>query len=71
MLEATASGNAIISAKELPVLGEKQYAKVSKQSVYNGMVAQPAGRTLVAESMLSGAKIAGGPGQLTGGFYPG
>lgn len=28
-----ASGNAIISVKELPVLGEKQYAKVSKQNV--------------------------------------
>ena len=41
------------------------------EEAYNGMVAQPAGRTLVVESMLSGAKIAGGPGQLTGGFYPG
>ena len=41
------------------------------EEAYNGMVAQPAWRTLAAESMLSGAESTGEPGQLTGGFYPG
>ena len=33
------------------------------EEAYNGMVTQPAWRTLGAESTLSGAEIPGGPGQ--------
>ena len=40
------------------------------EEAYNGMVAQPAWRTLAAEATLSGAETAGEPGHLTGGFLP-